>query len=156
VENQTTIYRVVFQPFMSRCRTGEGKRLDRCLGQAGSRSNDRSCSGWSREILVGRQERPHRKAENSQVPPPDPVAVDLVIPVSAGVTDQEQASHRREQIEAGGPDGTADRVDDDIEALARQVCRQFSGIDDLVVRELCLPCSVQVAGADGAGDPGGA
>jgi hypothetical protein len=66
-----------------------------------------------------------------------------VIPVSAGVTDQEQASPRREQIEAGGPDGTADGVDDDIEALARQACRQLSGIDDLVVGELCLLCGVQ-------------
>jgi hypothetical protein len=97
------------------------------LGQAGGRSTDRSCRGRPRQILVARQEGPRRKAENSQVPPPDPVAVDLVIPVSAGVTGQEQASPRREQLDAGGPDGSADRVDDDVEALARQACRQLRG-----------------------------
>jgi hypothetical protein len=79
-----------------------------------------------------------------------------VIPVSAGVTDQEQASSRREQVDAGGPDRTADRVDDDVEALARQACRQLSGIDDLVVGQSRLLCSAQVAGADGTDDPGGA
>jgi hypothetical protein len=89
------------------------------LGKAGSRRNERSCSGGPREILVARQEGPSRKAENSQVPQPDPVAVDLVIPVSAAVTDQKQASPRREQPDTGGPDRTADRVDDDIETLAR-------------------------------------
>jgi hypothetical protein len=141
---------------MCHCRAGEGKRLHVGLGEAGGRSTDRSYRGGPRQILVARQAGPHRKAEDSQVPPPDPVAVDLVIPVSAGVTDQEQASPRREQIDAGGPDGTADGVDDDIEAPARQACRQLSGIDDLVVGELCLMCGVQVAGADGAGDPGGA
>jgi hypothetical protein len=87
VENETAIHRVVLQPFMCRCRAGEGKRLDIGLGEAGRRSTDRSCSGGPRKILVTRQEGAHRKAENSQVPPPDPVAVDLVIPVSAGVTD---------------------------------------------------------------------
>jgi len=105
---------------------------------------------------VARQEGPRRKAENSQVPPPDPVAVDLVIPVSAGVTDQEQASPRREQLDAGGPDRTADRVDDDVEALTCQASRQLSGIGDFVVGESCLLCGVQVAGADGTDDPGGA
>ena len=112
---------------MCHCRAGEGKRLHMGLGEAGGRSTDRSCRGGPREILVARQEGPRRKAENSQVPPPDPVAVDLVIPVSAGVTDQEQASSRREQLDAGSPDRTADRVDDDIEALARQACRQLRG-----------------------------
>src|SRR5262245_57546308 len=141
---------------MCHCRAGEGKRLDMGLGKAGSRSTDRSCRGGPGEILVARQEGPRRKAENGQVPPPDPVAVDLVIPVSAGVTDQEQASRRREQINAGGPDGTADRVDDDLEALARQAGRKLSGIDDLVVGEPCLLGGVQVAGADGTDDPGGA
>jgi len=126
------------------------------LGKAGRSSTDRSCRSGPGQILVARQEGPHRKAENSQVPPPDPVAVDLVIPVSAGITDQEQASPRREQVDAGGPDGTADRVDDDIEALARQSCRQPSGIDDLVLGESCLLCGVQVAGTDGTDDPGGA
>jgi hypothetical protein len=33
VENHTTIYRLVLQPFMCRCRTGEGKRLDIGLGE---------------------------------------------------------------------------------------------------------------------------
>lgn len=99
---------------------------------------------------MAREEEPHRKAVNGQVPEPDPVAVDLVIPVSAGVADREQASHRREQPDAGGADGTANGVDDDIEALARQACGQLSGIDDLVVREFCLPSGAQVAGADRA------
>ena len=47
-------------------------------------------------------------------------------------------------------------VDDDIEALARQACGQLSGIDDLVVREFCLPSGAQVAGADRADNLGGA
>lgn len=68
VENQTTNYRVVLQPFMCHCRTGEGKRLHLGLGKAGSRSNDRSCSGGPRELLVSRQEEPAEKPRTARFP----------------------------------------------------------------------------------------
>jgi len=66
VKNEAAVYQVLLQPFMCHCRAGERKRLHVGLGEAGRRSTDRSCRGGPRQLLMARQEGPHREAENSQ------------------------------------------------------------------------------------------
>src|SRR5262249_51354241 len=146
VENQTTVYRVVLQPFSATAALERGSVSTWAWARPAAAARIAAvAAGRARALWHGRK-GPREKTRTARVPRPDRVAVDLVIPVSAGVTDQEQASRRREQINAGGPDGTADRVDDDLEALARQAGKKLSGIDDLVVGEPCLLGGVQVAG----------
>jgi hypothetical protein len=67
------------------------------LDEADGRSADRRCSGGPREILVARQKGAGRKAEDSQVPRPDPVAVDLVIPVSADLDLSQDGAFPRDE-----------------------------------------------------------